>query len=60
MQKLHTIYARCDVFTAVIMNNAVFWEVTPCGSCKYRCFGGTYLLHHPGDKNRLARDVISN
>jgi hypothetical protein len=20
---------------------AVFWDVTPCGSCKKRCFGGT-------------------
>jgi hypothetical protein len=24
------------------MNNAVFCDVTPCGSCKSRCFGGTY------------------
>jgi hypothetical protein len=22
--------------------NAVFWEVTPCGSCKNRRFGGTF------------------
>jgi hypothetical protein len=22
-------------------NNAVFWEVTPCGPCKNRRFGGT-------------------
>jgi hypothetical protein len=22
-----------DVFTAVTMRNAVFWDVTPCGSC---------------------------
>jgi hypothetical protein len=21
--------------------NVVFWDVTPCGSCKNRCFGGT-------------------
>jgi hypothetical protein len=30
-----------DVFTAVPMKNAVFWDVTPCGSCKNRRFGGT-------------------
>jgi hypothetical protein len=31
------------------MKNAAFWDVTPCGSCKNRCFGGTHLLHHQGD-----------
>jgi hypothetical protein len=25
---------RCEVFTAVTMKNGVFWDVTPCGSCK--------------------------
>jgi hypothetical protein len=30
-----------EVFTAVIMKNCVFWDVTPCGSCKNRRFGGT-------------------
>jgi hypothetical protein len=24
-----------------IVKNGVFWDVTPCGSCKNRCFGGT-------------------
>jgi hypothetical protein len=28
-------------FHAVIMKNAVFWDVTPCGPCKNRRFGGT-------------------
>jgi hypothetical protein len=23
------------------VKNGVFWDVTPCGSCKNRCFGGT-------------------
>jgi hypothetical protein len=23
------------------MKNGVFWDVTPCGSCENRCFGGT-------------------
>jgi hypothetical protein len=27
---------RFEVFTAVTMKNAVFWDVTPCGSCKNR------------------------
>jgi hypothetical protein len=28
-------------WTAVTMKNGVFWNVTPCGSCKNRRFGGT-------------------
>jgi hypothetical protein len=32
---------RFEVFTAVTMKNGVFWDVTPCGCCKNRRFGGT-------------------
>jgi hypothetical protein len=42
---------RFEVFTAVTMKNAVFWDVTPCGSCKNRYFRGTYRLHLQGDTN---------
>jgi hypothetical protein len=28
------------------MRNGVFWVVTPCGYCKNRRFGGTWLLLH--------------
>jgi hypothetical protein len=35
-----------EVFTVVTMKNAVFWDVTPCGSCKNRHFRGTYCLYH--------------
>jgi hypothetical protein len=43
---------KFEVFTAVTMKNGVFWVLTPCGSCKNRCFGGTWRLLHQGDKNR--------
>jgi hypothetical protein len=33
--------ASFEVFTAVNMKSGVFWDVTPCGSCKNRRFGGT-------------------
>jgi hypothetical protein len=33
--------ARFEVFTVVTMKNGVFWDVTPCDSCKIRRFGGT-------------------
>jgi hypothetical protein len=26
----------------VTVKNGIFWDVTPCGSCKNRRFGGTY------------------
>jgi hypothetical protein len=54
-------YVRFEVFKAMAINNAVFWDVSLCGSCKNRRFGGTYRLHHQGDRNRRARyDVSSN
>jgi hypothetical protein len=34
------------------MNNAIFWDVTPCGSCKNQRFGETYRLNHQGKQNR--------
>jgi hypothetical protein len=52
-------YVRIEDFTAVTMKKAVFWNVTPCGSCKNRCIGGMYHLCHQGDKIRRARNVSS-
>jgi hypothetical protein len=34
------------------MKNVAFLDVTPCGSCENRCFGGTQRVHHQGDNNR--------
>jgi hypothetical protein len=34
-------YVRFEVFAVLTMKNAAFWNVTPCGSCKNRCFGRT-------------------
>jgi hypothetical protein len=38
--------------SVVPMKNGVFWDVTPCGSCKNRRVGGTWRLLNQGDKNR--------
>jgi hypothetical protein len=35
------LHVRFEVFTAVTMKNGVLWDVTSCGSCKNRRFGGT-------------------
>jgi hypothetical protein len=36
---------RFEVFTAVTMKNAVFWDVAPCRYFVNRRFGGTYRLN---------------
>jgi hypothetical protein len=41
---------RFEVFTAVTMKNAVFWDVAPYSYCVNRRFGGTYRLHLQGRK----------
>jgi hypothetical protein len=43
---------RFDVLTAMTMKRGVFWDVTPCDSCKNRRLGGTLRLLQQGDKNR--------
>jgi hypothetical protein len=45
-------FVRLEVFTAVTMKKGVFWDVTPCDSCKNRRFGGIERLLHQGDRNR--------
>jgi hypothetical protein len=42
------------------MENVILRDVMPCGSCKNRRFGGTYRLHHQGDKNRRDNVVPSS
>jgi hypothetical protein len=39
-------YVRFEVFTAVAIKNAVFWDVTPCGSCKIQRFGVMHRRYH--------------
>jgi predicted lipoprotein len=40
IRKENLVY-KIEVLKAVTMKNYVFWDVTPCGSCKNRRFGGT-------------------
>jgi hypothetical protein len=44
----------------VTMKNGVFWDVTPCGSCKNRRFGGTSRLHHHFLRSVLRLLVTAN
>jgi hypothetical protein len=54
---LKSMKASLHAFTAVTMKNAIFWDVTPCSSCKNRRLVGTYCLHHQGEKNQQARTL---
>jgi hypothetical protein len=50
---------RFEIFTAVTVKNAVFWDVAPCRSCVNRRFGGTYRLHLQGRKIRKLGTSVS-
>jgi hypothetical protein len=36
--------ARTIITNIIQKKNGVFWDVRPCGSCKNRRLGGTYLV----------------
>jgi hypothetical protein len=38
-------FVRFEVFTAVIMKKAIFWDMAPRRYCVNRRFGGTYFLN---------------
>jgi hypothetical protein len=40
------------------MNNAIFWDVRLCGSCKNRCFRGTYVLNLRSALRLLVTDNV--
>jgi hypothetical protein len=41
------------------MKNAVFWDVTPCGSCKNRCFASIIRVRRIGELGTILA-VTSN
>jgi hypothetical protein len=51
---------RFEVFTAMTMKKAVFWDVAPCRYCVNRRFGGTYYLHLQGRRKEKKRKFVSD
>jgi hypothetical protein len=49
---------RRAVKQTVMLKNAAFWDVTLCGCCKNRRFGGTCRLHHQGKKNHVGGNIV--
>jgi hypothetical protein len=39
-------------------NIAILRDITPCDSCKNRCFGGTCSLHHQSDKTQPIKKHV--
>jgi hypothetical protein len=56
--RLHTVYGmfRYNKVTTNALKNSIFWDVTPCGSCKNRVSEG---LLNQGDKNWWTRNNAS-
>jgi hypothetical protein len=52
-------FVRFEVFTAVTLKNAVFWDVAPCKFCVKRRLEGTYRLHLQGRKIRERGTSVS-
>jgi hypothetical protein len=48
---------RFEVSTAVTMKNGVFWDVTPCGSCKNGRFEGNDSCHPDEGGAKFLRNV---
>jgi hypothetical protein len=44
------LIVRFEIFTAVTMKNAIFWDVALCRSCVNQHFGGMYCLQLQGRK----------
>jgi hypothetical protein len=51
--KPHISHVRFEVFMAVTMKNAIFWDVVLCRSCVNRRFAGLYRLHLQGGCSHL-------
>jgi hypothetical protein len=43
---------RAPTVNSISVKNCVFWDITPCGSCKNRRFGGAYGFLHQDGKNQ--------
>jgi hypothetical protein len=46
-----------EVFTAVVMKNIIFWDMTPYSPLSFhRWFEGTYRLHLQGRRNKFSKN----
>jgi hypothetical protein len=52
------LHVRFEVFTAVTMKKGVFWDVTPCGSCKNLKKGVFWDVTPSGSWKNLKKGVF--
>jgi hypothetical protein len=55
-KEMFTVDEAFEVFAAVAMNNAVFWDVSPCGSWDNRHFG-SYKIHTAQNPVDVSQNV---
>jgi hypothetical protein len=55
LSKINFNIVRFEVFTAVTMKKAGFWDVAPCRNGVNRRFGGTYRLHLQGRREIIRK-----
>jgi hypothetical protein len=53
------VHVRLEGFKAVTLQNAVFWDYTPCGSYEKQHFGGTCRLHHQVGTNQQLDTALA-
>jgi hypothetical protein len=41
------------------VKNVDLWDVSPCGSCRNRCFRGTYRLYLQGENNQRNKNTLA-
>jgi hypothetical protein len=50
------LYVGFEVYTSVVMKSIIFWDMTPGNPLSFNSrFGGTYLLHLQGQRNRFSK-----
>jgi hypothetical protein len=59
-QSLQSIVTIFEVFTAVTMKNAVFWDVMPCGSCLRRLLVTVNIVHISPILVTLTMEALSS
>jgi hypothetical protein len=56
LNEIKSLYVGFEVFMAVTMKTAVFWDVELCGFIINRRFGGTSRLNLQGRRNNVSEE----
>jgi hypothetical protein len=60
IQQPCTGHAESNSLNIPYVKKAAFWDVTTCGYCKNRRFGGKFRLHHQDEQNEITKKNVSS